>query len=112
MNLFAYERLKQRKSVESVIQRKLEHKDLHARLPGFKLSSNITGSATVTYAEGITVPGIVWQDLTEDELASIDLIMNEWTRERHKVLPLPFFPLEHKMYVIDAWVYVQPIISV
>ena len=118
MNLFAYDKLKQRDRIEAYINRKLTSETLYGRLAGFRLTgiyqinSPYLGKEIVTQSEETAVPGMVWEGLTEPELLQIDTHIRYASRERHKVLVLPDFPFVYKMYVIDAWVYVQPVISV
>ena len=113
MNLFTYAQFKQRESIESQIQRNLEIDPIHGRLPGFKVAGNVHGQTTAIPSAEETVAGIIWRGLSNEDLTKLDAYMTPtWSRERHKVLVLPWFPLAHEMYVIDAWVYVQPVVSV
>ena len=113
MNLFTYAQFKQREFIESQIQRDLETDPIHGRLPGFKVAGNVHGQITVLPSEEETVAGVIWRGLSNEDLTKLDAYMTPtWSRELHKVLVLPWFPLVHEMYVIDAWVYVQPVVSI
>ena len=113
MNLFTYAQFKQRESIESQIQRNLEIDPIHGRLLGFKIVENAHSQTTVIPSEAETVPGTIWRGLSNEDLMKLDAhITPAWSRERHKALVLPWFPLAHEMCVIDAWVYVRPVVSV
>jgi len=77
------------------------------------MAGNVHGQTTVIPSEEETVAGIIWRGLSNEDLTKLDAYMTPiWNREQHKVLVLPWFPLAHEMCVIDAWVYVQPVVSV
>ena len=110
MNLFTYAQFKQHESIESQVQYNLKIDPIHGRLLGFKITGNVYSQTTVIPSERETVPGIIWRGLSNEDLTKLDAYMTPtWSRERHKVLVLPWFPLAYEMCVIDAWVYVQHI---
>ena len=106
--LFTYAHFKHCSSIQPTIRRKLQE-PLHGRLPGFRLTATYPGGPTVIHKDESTVPGIVWQDLTEKDFKRLDTyITDNWMREQHKILIMPEFPFEHEMYIIvDAWVYLD-----
>ena len=113
MNLFTYAQFKQREFIESQIRCNLNIDPIHGSLPGFKVTGNVYSQTTVIPSEEEALLGIIWRGLSDEDLTKLDAYMTPaWSRERHKVLVLPWFPLAYEMYMIDAWVYVQPVVSV